>query len=65
MRNVTLRGLAVGSRDVFEDMVMAIDRHSIRPIIHHVFAGLGSFSDALEELASGSHFGKVAVEMAS
>jgi fatty-acyl-CoA synthase len=65
MRNVTIRGLAVGSRDVFEDMALAIARHGIRPVVHHVFPGLGAFSDALDELASGSHFGKVVVEMVS
>ena len=65
MRSVTMRGVAVGSRDLFEDMNRAISRERIRPIVHRVFSGLGSFRDALAELASGSHFGKVVVELAA
>jgi len=64
MRSVTMRGVAVGSRDLFEDMNRAISREHIRPVVHRVFSGLGSFHDALAELASGSHFGKVVVEVA-
>jgi NADPH:quinone reductase-like Zn-dependent oxidoreductase len=65
MRNVTMRGVAVGPRDLFEDMAAAIARHRIRPTVHQVFNGLGSFREALEELASGSHFGKVVVKVAA
>jgi NADPH:quinone reductase-like Zn-dependent oxidoreductase len=64
MRNVTMRGVAVGSRDLFEDMAAAIAHHQIHPIVHQVFDGLDSFTAALEELASGSHFGKVVVKVA-
>jgi NADPH:quinone reductase-like Zn-dependent oxidoreductase len=64
MRSVTMRGVAVGSRDLFEDMNRAISRDQIRPIVHRVFSGLGSFHDALTEMASGSHFGKIVVELA-
>lgn len=65
MRNVTLRGVAVGSRDLFEDMTIAMTRHRVHPVVHRVFKGLGSFGDALTELASGSHFGKVVVELSA
>ena len=64
MRSVTMRGVAVGSRDLFEDMNRAISREQIRPVVHRVFSGLGSFHDALTEMASGSHFGKIVVELA-
>lgn len=63
MRNVTLRGVAVGPRDLFEDMTNAMTRHLIHPVVHQVFDGLDSFDDALTELASGSHFGKIVVEL--
>jgi NADPH-dependent curcumin reductase CurA len=59
-----MRGVAVGSRDLFEDMAAAIAQHRIHPVVHQVFDGLDSFTSALEELASGSHFGKVAVKVA-
>jgi NADPH:quinone reductase-like Zn-dependent oxidoreductase len=54
MRNVAMRGVAVGSRDLFEDMVAAIAQHRIHPVVHQVFNDLDSFTPALEELASGS-----------
>lgn len=63
MRSVTMRGVAVGPRDLFEDMTLAITRHHLRPVVHRVFEGLDRFGDALTELASGSHFGKVVVEV--
>jgi NADPH:quinone reductase-like Zn-dependent oxidoreductase len=64
MRNVAIRGVAVGSRDLFEDMAAAIAQHRIHPVVHRVFDGLDSFTAALKELASGSHFGKVVVQVA-
>ena len=65
MRNVSLRGVAVGPRDLFEDMAVAIAQHEIRPVVHKAFHGLSAFTGALAELASGSHFGKVVVEVSS
>ena len=63
MRAVTLRGLAVGSRDTFEDMNSAIARHQVRPIVDTVFSGLASIGEALGHLSTGSHFGKLVIEV--
>ena len=63
MRNINLRGVAVGSRELFENMTRAISRHQVRPVIDHTFEGLEAFPDALRRLSTGSHFGKIAMEL--
>jgi NADPH:quinone reductase-like Zn-dependent oxidoreductase len=63
MRSVSLRGVAVGSRDLFEEMTQAIALHRIRPVVDRVFTGLEAFPEALGYLERGSHFGKIALEI--
>ncbi|MEQ9586761.1 MAG: acyl-CoA synthetase [Parvibaculaceae bacterium] len=62
MRNVAMRGIAVGSREIFEDMVSAIAFHQARPVIDRNFQGLEEFPEALQYLATGEHFGKITIE---
>lgn len=57
-RQVRLQGITVGSRDGFEAMVRAIERHRIEPVIDRVFA-FEELRTALDRLASGAHFGKI------
>ena len=59
MRNVTMRGVAVGSRELFEEMIKAIAHHRIAPVMNKTYRGLASFSDSLEALSKGEHFGKI------
>ncbi|MTD53084.1 zinc-binding dehydrogenase [Amycolatopsis sp. RM579] len=63
MRAVTMRGVAVGPRDLFEDMNRAISQHQLRPVIDRVFHGLEAIGTALESLATVSHFGKLVLEV--
>lgn len=63
MRNVHLRGVAVGSRELFENMTRAIALHRVRPMVDHTFHGIETFPQALERLSTGSHFGKIAIEL--
>jgi NADPH:quinone reductase-like Zn-dependent oxidoreductase len=63
MRAVRVQGVAVGPRSVFESMNKAIARHSLRPVVDRVFDGLESFPEALAYLATGQHFGKIAVRI--
>lgn len=59
-RSVTLQGIYVGSRTMFEDMNQAIFKNALKPVIHRVF----EFADAraaFEVMATASHFGKVVV----
>jgi fatty-acyl-CoA synthase len=62
MRNVEMRGVAVGSRELFENMTQAVALHRVRPVIDRTFAGLEALPEALAYLATGAHFGKIALE---
>ncbi len=59
-RMVTVQGVYVGSREMFEAMNRAITTHELRPVIDRSFA----FEDAREAFAyfqSQAHFGKVVI----
>lgn len=60
---ITIRGIYVGSRKMFEEMVTAMEVNQIRPVIDKRF----SFDDARAAyvyLSGAKHFGKVVLEMA-
>ncbi len=59
-RNVTLRGIFVGSREMFEAMNRAITLHRMRPVIDHVFP-FAAARDAYRHLEGASHVGKVVI----
>ncbi|MDG5747361.1 NAD(P)-dependent alcohol dehydrogenase [Qipengyuania sp. XHP0207] len=61
-KNLTVQGLTVGSRSMQQDMIAAIEANGIRPVISDTFA-LADLADAFRHLESGSHFGKIAVEI--
>ena len=59
-RTVTLRGIFVGSREMFEAMNRAITGHALRPVIDRVYP----FADApaaYRHLAAAGHVGKVVI----
>ena len=62
MRNVRVQGVLVGHRDGFEQMVRAIAQHQMFPVVDRVF-GFADAPAALEYLGTGSHFGKVCIEV--
>lgn len=58
---LTIQGIYVGSRDMFEAMNQAITVNKIEPVIDQVF----DFKDAkaaFEYMMSGKHFGKVVIK---
>ena len=60
---VTVQGIYVGSRSMFENMNRAISANKLEPIVDRVF----DFADALDAyryLKSGDHFGKVVIKIA-
>lgn len=62
-KRVTIEGISVGPRRAMEDMIRAIDRHKIKPVIDRVY----NFDDvpaAFQHLNSGP-FGKVVIKVAS
>ncbi|MEO1436380.1 MAG: NAD(P)-dependent alcohol dehydrogenase [Bacteroidota bacterium] len=60
-KHLKLSGLAVGSRDMQNDMVRAININGLKPVIDKSFA-LDELKEAFEYQASGKHFGKIVVE---
>lgn len=62
VRQVKMQGVFVGSKAMFERMNSAIEFHRLRPLVDRVFP-LDEAAEALEYLASGSHRGKVVIEV--
>jgi NADPH:quinone reductase-like Zn-dependent oxidoreductase len=62
MNGLRVNGIYVGSRAMFRSMVRAISQHELHPVVDRVFA----FDDAraaYEFMASGQHFGKIAIKI--
>ncbi|QRN99057.1 NAD(P)-dependent alcohol dehydrogenase [Archangium violaceum] len=59
-RCVTLRAVSAGSRTSLEHLIRALEAHAVRPVVDRVFPFTEARA-ALEHLASGQHFGKVAL----
>ena len=57
-----VRGVAVGSREMFEDMNRAIALHGIKPVIDRTFA-FEEAPAALAALAEASHVGKIVIRI--
>ena len=61
MKSVTLQGIFVGSRAMFEDMNRSISANGLRPVIDRTFS-FGEVRQALQHLESGRHFGKIVIK---
>lgn len=59
-KSITLQGIYVGSREMFETMNQAISQHRIYPIIDLVFPFTAA-PEAYRYLKNASHFGKVVI----
>lgn len=57
-----VRGIMVGSRQHFEDLVRATENHVIVPVIDRSFA-FEQAGDAYEHLRAGQHIGKIVIEL--
>jgi NADPH:quinone reductase-like Zn-dependent oxidoreductase len=62
MKNLRLQGIFVGSREMFEAMNRAIALHKLRPVVDRVFP-MNEVRAALHYMESGSHFGKVVIQV--
>lgn len=58
--NLHLIGVSVGSRAQFADMLAAITRWQIKPVIDHTY-GFDAVPEALRAMQAGSHFGKLCI----
>jgi NADPH:quinone reductase-like Zn-dependent oxidoreductase len=59
-KNLTVKGITVGNRTQFDDMNRAIALHGYRPVIDRTFPLEGA-NDALQLMASKTHFGKIVI----
>jgi NADPH:quinone reductase-like Zn-dependent oxidoreductase len=58
---VRLQGVVVGSRATTEQMLYALERHALRPIIDPARFGMTTVRAAFDHLRAGKHFGKVSL----
>ena len=58
--SAVLRGIYVGSREMFEDMNRAIAQAGLKPVVDRVFP-YEQAPEAYRHLESGAHFGKVVI----
>ncbi|BBD58876.1 alcohol dehydrogenase [Nostoc sp. HK-01] len=61
-KSLTLQGIYVGSREMFETMNQAISHHQIFPIIDLVFP-FTAVPEAYRYLKTAAHFGKIVIEI--
>ncbi len=62
VKNATVSGIFVGSKEHFSRMNAFIEKHSVKPVIDRVFS-FGQAPAAYRHLESGSHFGKVVISL--
>lgn len=58
-QNVRLQGVTVGNRDMFEDMLRAIELHRVRPTVDSKVYGFTEVAEAITSLPHGRHVGKI------
>ncbi len=61
-KSINVQGIYVGSREMFTAMNRAIALHQIQPVIDRTFPFTAA-ADAYRYLLSGSHFGKVVIQL--
>jgi NADPH:quinone reductase-like Zn-dependent oxidoreductase len=58
-QNIRLQGVTVGPRDLFEDMVKAIEFHRAEPPVDENLFDFEAVGEAIKSIPEGRHFGKV------
>ncbi|MEK9752759.1 MAG: NAD(P)-dependent alcohol dehydrogenase [Rhodospirillaceae bacterium] len=62
-KSITLRGVYVGSRRMFEDMNRAVAQHALKPVIDRAFV-FEDARDAYRAMRQAGHFGKLVIDVA-
>lgn len=62
IQTLSVRGIFVGSRAMFEDMNRAIASNGLRPVVDKVFPFEQS-AEALRYMQSAKHFGKIVIQL--
>jgi len=60
MKSIRMRGIYVGSREMFEQMNRAISLNGMRPVMDNVFR-FDEAPNALRYMETGAHFGKICI----
>ena len=60
MRGITVQGIFVGSREMFEEMNAAIALHKMKPVVDQVYL-FEEVRVAFDLMGRGAHFGKIAI----
>ena len=63
MKDLTIKGIIVGSRKMFEDMVAAMTLNGVKPLIDRVYP-FEQVLDALKYMESGEKLGKIVIKIA-
>lgn len=63
MKNLRMQGIFVGSREMFEAMNTAVTLAKLKPVIDRTYR-FDQVPDSLEHMRSGSHFGKIVIQIA-
>ena len=61
-KSLNVRGIYVGSRQMFEDMNQAIEIHKLKPVVDQVFA-FQEARDAYHHMRNAGHFGKIVISI--
>lgn len=62
-RSLRVAGTAIGPRVNFEALLAAMAQHEVKPVIDRVYP-FAQYREAYQRLASGSHVGKVVIDVA-
>lgn len=62
MKGATMRGILVGTRELFRELLESIAQNKIRPVVDKVFP-FDQATEAFQYLESGKHFGKVVIKV--
>ena len=58
-QNIRLQGITVGARDLFEEMVKAIEFQGIEPPVDENLFAFEAVGEAIKSIPKGKHFGKI------
>ncbi|KAL1844449.1 hypothetical protein VTK73DRAFT_2542 [Phialemonium thermophilum] len=59
----TFRGVYVGSRQMMEDMVRAVEANHIKPVVDDRVFSLDQVREAYDYMWAQSHFGKLTIDL--
>lgn len=62
MKDLTIKGIIVGSRRMFEDMIAAMHQHRVKPLIDRVYP-FAQVREAIAYFESGEKLGKVVIQV--